>query len=274
MRYDLAAMVGRTRKSRRREVKFRHIALPSTLASDLYASVYASVIASWAKAIPTITAEYERSVSDLTIDAAADISSVVASVEAEISSILISIRVRLERWAKRVEEAQRRKWVANVRQATGLDITAMVGAGDMRAPLGTVIERNVDLVKSVSDQARSRISHAVFDGLNNRRPAREVAADIREAVDLGRRRALNIASDQLSKTAESLNEERRREAGLMTWEWVSSHKVHFRPEHAARDGKRYSDDPADNAPPPEDRPGQLPFCGCTSRAVLSLDSEF
>jgi len=155
-----------------------------------------------------------------------------------------------------------------------VDITAMVGAGDMRAPLGMVIERNVELVRSVGDQARSRISDAVYRGLAQRKAADEVARDIREAVDMGRRRARNIASDQLSKAAETLNEERRREAGLMAWEWVSSHKVHYRPEHKARDGKRYSDDPADNAPAPQDRPGQLPYCGCTSRAVLSLDSEY
>jgi SPP1 gp7 family putative phage head morphogenesis protein len=84
-----------------------------------------------------------------------------------------------------------------------------------------------------------------------------------------RRRALNIASDQTVKLASALNEERRREVGIDTWEWMSSHKVHYRPEHLARDGKRYSD-----ADPPPDMPGELINCGCTSRAVLSLDGPF
>lgn len=273
MRYDLRAMFAQ-RKPRRRTVTFRPISLPATLASDLYASAFAPIIAEWNAGLPAIMAEYERSLSQLTTDAAPELSGVIVSVEAGISRLMVTLRLRLERWAARIEQAHRRKWTTVVKQSTGLDISAMIGPNDMRAPLGTVIERNVELVRSVSDQARSRISDSVFRGLAEKKPVREVAAEIREAVAMGRRRSLGIASDQLSKVSEALNEERRTQAGIATWEWVSSHKTNYRPEHAARDGKRYSDDPADGAPPPNDRPGQLPFCGCTSRAVLSLDGEF
>lgn len=274
MRYDLARMFA-GRKPRKRTVALAPVTLPATLASDLYATAYRPVIAEWTSALPAIMAEYERSLSELTHDAAPDLSSVMVSVEAGLSSLLVTLRLRLERWAKRAEEAQRKRWASAVKRGTGLDITALVTQGDMRLPLGTAIERNVELVRSVSDQARARISDSVFRGLQQRKPAREISAEIREAVDMSRRRAINIAGDQTSKIAETLNEERRREAGLSTWEWVSSHKAHFRPEHAARDGKRY-DDSLTSGPnaPPQDRPGQLPYCGCTSRAVLSLDGEF
>lgn len=273
MRYSLKAMWAQ-RKPRRRTVTFREVSLPSTLASDLYASAYADVVRAWLQGSSAIMAEYERTLSGMTLDSAADISNVLVSVEADVSRLMVAIRLRLERWASRVEQAQRRKWTSAVKQATGLDISMMMGSADARETLGTVIERNVELVKSVSDQARARISDSVFRGLAQRKPAREVAKEVREAADMSRRRALNIASDQMTKASEALNEERRRQAGLMAWEWVSSHKVNYRPEHAVRDGKRYSDDPADGAPPPADRPGELPWCGCTSRAVLSLDSPF
>ena len=82
----------------------------------------------------------------------------------------------------------------------------------------------------------------------------------------GRARSQRIASDQLTKLNSSLASERRRQAGLDEWEWKSSHKLHFRPEHAARDGKVYSD-----ATAPNDLPGQLPFCGCRELAVLNFD---
>lgn len=273
MRYDLAQMY-RGKRPRKRTVAFREVALPATLASDLYASVYGLVIREWEQGLSAINAEYERSHSELTTDAAPELSGVVVSVEAGINRLLVTLRLRLERWAARVEAAQRAKWAATVKRSTGLDISALVGPADVRQPLSVVIENNVALVRSVSDQTRDRISSAVMRGLSEKKVPREVAKDIREAVGMGRRRALNIASDQLSKASETLNEERRRQAGLSIWEWVSSHKVNYRPEHAARDGKRYSDDPADGAPPPNDRPGQLPFCGCTSRAVLSLTGEF
>jgi len=53
-----------------------------------------------------------------------------------------------------------------------------------------------------------------------------------------------------------------------------------RPDHEARDGNLYSDQPSDTGreyqgrtvhKAPEDKPGELPFCGCTSRAVLILE---
>ena len=169
----------------------------------------------------------------------------------------------------RVEKWQRGKWRGAVLSATGVDIGTMIGAGDMRTTMAASIERNVSLVKSVSEQTRTRIGEAVFQGLTKRLPAREVAASIREATTMGRKRALRIASDQTVKIAAHLNSERRREAGIDTWAWVSSHKVNYRPEHLAREGKRYSDDE-----PPSDLPGELPYCGCTERAVLSLDGEF
>ena len=225
MQYDLARMVAQARKTRRREIVFREVVLPKTLASDLYSAAYAGVIRAWTEAVPSIVAEYERTLSGMTQDAAADISSVTVQVEAAITNLLVTVRVRLERWARRVEEVQRQKWTAAVKQGTGLDINMLIGPSDARETLGTMIERNVALVKSVSDQARDRIGQEVFQGLSERKPARDVAAAIREDIAMSRRRALNIASDQLSKASESLNEERRREAGLMAWEWVSSHKL-------------------------------------------------
>lgn len=97
---------------------------------------------------------------------------------------------------------------------------------------------------------------------------------------MARRRALNIASDQLSKLSNSLADERRRQAVLSVWAWVHSGKLHPREDHKARDGFLYSDDPAMTGEtvhgqtvrkPPEDRPGQLPYCGCLSRGIPVLD---
>nr|WP_232843939.1 phage minor head protein [Allopontixanthobacter sediminis] len=133
--------------------------------------------------------------------------------------------------------------------------------------LQVVIERNVALVRSVSDQARTRIADAVFRGLNDRRPSREVAKEIREAVEMSRRRAKNIASDQLSKLTGQLNEERTRQSGIEEYKWVASGKVHFRENHRARDGKVFDWD----NPPADGHPGQAIFCGCASRAYLDLD---
>ena len=272
MSIPLAAMAARTKRTRKREITFRPITAPATLASDLYAEAYAPVVKAWSEASERIIAQYERSLATLdglTVDSPAEVGAVLSATEDAVTRILISIRLRLEAWALRTERWHRGRWSSTVKAATGVDIATMIGPKAAQTTVGAAIERNVGLVKSVSEQARTRIGEAVFRGLNKRSPAREVAKEIREATGMARRRALNVAADQTVKITAQLNQERRREAGIDTWEWVSSHKLHFRPEHADRDGKRYSDDDA-----PEDTPGELPYCGCTERAVLSLDGEF
>lgn len=272
MPIPLAAMAARTRRTRKREITFRPITAPATLASDLYAEAYAPVVKAWSEAAERIVEQYGRSLATLdglTVDSPAEVGAVLSATEDAVTRILLSIRLRLETWALRTERWHRGKWSSTVKAATGVDIATMIGPKGAQTTVGAAIERNVGLVRSISEQARTRIGEAVFRGLNKRAPAADVAKEIREATGMARRRALNVAADQTVKITAHLNQERRREAGIDTWEWVHSGKLHPREEHRARDGKRYSDDDA-----PEDTPGELPFCGCTERAVLSLDGEF
>jgi SPP1 gp7 family putative phage head morphogenesis protein len=268
VRYNLASLTKRARTTRKREITLRGIKPPSTLASNLYASSYAPVIKAWEQAIPAIVAEYERGLAELTTDSAETIGSVIGGTGDELSRLVLSIRLRLSAWGLTVERWHRGKWRGAVLSATGVDIDTLVGAGDMRATIGTAIERNVDLVASVSAEAKRRISEAVFGGLSKRLPAREVAAQIREGVAMSRARALRIASNELVNISSELDRERAREAGLEAYAWVHSGKVHAREEHRARDGKRYR-----YGEPAGDEPGMAVNCGCTSRAVLSLDES-
>ncbi len=275
MRYNLAQMWRRQSNPRRREVTLRKIVVPSTFASDLYADCYKPVIEAWTAAVDPITQAYEQALSELTQDSPEQVGASLSAVEASVAGLVTTLRLRLEAWAARVERFQRGKWRSAVLSATNVDIGTLIGPADVRTTLGAAIEANVGLVKSVSDEARQRISNEVFEGLRARKPAREVAAGIREKVAMSRRRALNIASDQNTKLGEALNEERRREAGMSTWTWVSSHALHYRIVHHERDGKRYDDNATEGKhKPPSDRPGQLIHCKCTSRAVLTLTGEF
>jgi uncharacterized protein with gpF-like domain len=272
-------MARRTRNIRRDSITLRDIVPPAVMATNLYRATYARVIAAWSDALPRIEATYARGLSELTQDSPADVRAEIDGAAEAINRLVLLLTPQVREWALSVESWYRGKWRGAVLSATGVDLQAILGVGDMQAPLETHIEWNTALIRDVSDQARQRIGSTVFDGLRNRTPAREVAKGIREAVDMGRARSVRIASDQLNKLTSALAEERRREAGIFSWEWVHGRKLHPRADHVARNGNYYSDDAAvvghtvngkTLLAPPEDRPGQLPFCSCRSRSVIDL----
>lgn len=284
MRFDLTQLARRARNPRRKAIVLRDIAPPATLATDLYLAGYDPVVRLWQQASDRLATEYARTLSTLTTDSTADMSGILDEADDLFTRLLLRLEPLLRDWAVKVEQFQRKRWIAAVLSASSVDLTALLGVGDVRDTLENTIAWNVRLIRDVHAQASKRISDAVFAGLSQRQPARDVAKTIREAVGMSRRRSLGIASDQLSKISSALADERRRQAGLDTWEWVHSKKRHPRVDHQKRDGNYYSDEPSRVGssvdgkkvlapPPPDDLPSRPPWCGCRSRSVLVFSDD-
>ncbi|BAK66878.1 putative phage-related protein [Sphingobium sp. SYK-6] len=275
MRYNLAQLARQQRNTRRQSIALREIVMPGVLATDLYRSVYKPVIDTWTAALPRIEAVYARTLAEMVTDSPADVRAEIDGASAAVQRLLLILTPNIRDWALRVERSQRQKWAGAVLSATDVAIDSLMGPEDVRGTLESFIERNVALVRDVSAQAQARISDAVFRGLSERRPARNVAKDLRDAVSLSRKRSLNVASDQLSKISGSLAEERQRQAGIEQVIWRSSRKLHPRKHHAARDGKRYyletkrAVDGSETVAP-GDWVSQPPFCGCRTQAWIDL----
>lgn len=251
---------------RRARIVLRPVTISPVLAGDLYRAAFAHIIEAWRAALPQLEAEYARTLSELVQDAPVDLSATMSAVEQGIATRALSITVAIRRWAFLVENHHRARWRAAVLSATKVDLATMIGPEAARISLEVAVERNVALVASVSQEARTRIAADVFQGFTERKPAREIAKAIAEKVEMSRRRALSIAADQTSKLGAQLNVERAREAGISKYEWLASHKKYPRPEHAARDGKVYA-----YGTPAGDEPGMAIHCGCVARAVLGDD---
>ena len=283
MQFSLKEMAMRANPGRRkRAVTIRDIAPPATFATNLFQSAYKPVVLLWTRYAERIAAEYERSLSALTTDAPIDIQALLDEAGSDLERLFIILDAALRDWTLRVETWQRGKWRGAVLSATGVDLQTVLGPEDMRETLEQTIAWNTSLVRDVSEQTRKRISDAVFSGLTERQPAREVAKTIREATGMARDRSQRIAADQLSKLSGALADERRREAGLTVWEWVHSGKRHPRSWHVQRGGHYYSDDRArigaevdgkivEAEPDRGDLPSRPPYCGCRARSVLVFD---
>lgn len=267
---------------RKRAVTIRDIAPPSMFSTDLYQAGYKPVLALIDRYAAQANAEYERSLSALITDSGDDLTNIFERMGQELSALVLMLRPSLRDWTIRVERHSRSKWRGAVLAASRVDIDTMIGPDDVAQTLGDILNWNVALVADVGEQAKAKISSAVFAGLRARSPARDVAKQIQEATGFARDRSLRIASHQLSTLSSSLARERREQAGLGGYTYRHSAKKHPRLEHLARNGNLYSSDPAlvgrvvDGKTilpdlPANDRAGVRPGCGCREAALLIFD---
>ncbi|TCM21486.1 phage Mu protein F like protein [Novosphingobium sp. PhB165] len=273
-------------KGIRRNVTVRPIQPTQANADDL-AALYLAVLKPWsANAILAGYDQPAKGVSDsLTLDAPSDQTQAIAEAQRESTRLIGEFTAGLSRWAVRIEQWHRKKWIAAVDAATDIDLTPILTDGDTAETLAVFIDRNVALVSDVTAQVRGRIADAVYRGYQERLPAREVAKSISDATGLARARSIRIASDQNSKISAALDRVRRDQAGVALFKYRHSGKLHARPWHKARDGKIYDSATGKQVDTDgsamsggdviaaDDRPGMPPFCGCREQAYLAMMAE-
>lgn len=267
------------RNGRRRSVPLPAIQTTAAQVDQLY-RIYARVVEAWrVGARERLLPVYARTIGEMRTDSVPEYEQAESQLADDIARLVFEATVAdgaLETWAIQLEAWHTRRFVSGALTASGVDLTAMLGPQGARQSVEQAIGWNTSLIRNVSDETRKRVADAFFAGFQQRLPARELGKQIDEAAGLGRKRSRRIAADQTVKLAASLDAERQREVGLDEWVWRHSGKAHPREEHKARNLKHYADTPADAKrlgvlPPPQDLPGQLPYCGCVRQAWLRLD---
>lgn len=264
MKYDLGRMA-QQRGLKRRETVFAPILMTTALANEL-ASINRRIIAPWLNSRSTIAEIYARELDRrLQQDSIDDLTNLFAQLGAEVDRLILDLTPEMTSWAFRVESWHRGKWQSTLLAGTDVDVSLLIGPTDALETIEEFLARNTALIRNVSDDTRAKIADMVYRGLQQRVPSNQVGRQIAHQLGLSRRRANRIAADQATKLSSALDRQRQREAGLFDWKWRHSGKLHYRPDHKARDGNIYNDDTA-----PEDEPGELPFCGCVRQGVLIL----
>lgn len=259
-------MIRRAGKTRQREIVALPIVPTKAQATDLY-RIYNRVVTQWAQlARQRILPVYERTLSTLVRDTPDEVKGEADAVAAAMSRLVLTLNASLEDWVVRIEQWHRGRF-GTLFTPVGVNLETLLSRGDVFDTLASVLAENIALITSLNDQMRGSISGAVYRGLTNRSTAADVAREIRNATDIGRKRAVLIASDQLQKLTGRLDEERQKQVGSDEFEWMHSHKRFPRPDHVVRDGKRYKWDSDIGR---NDPPGRRIRCGCRAKAVISL----
>lgn len=266
MRIDLARMIKRAGKTRQPFVVVPPISPTKAQETDLL-TIYLRVVREWGRRIPEqVMPVYERTLGEMMRDSPDDVNAEMETVAAALNRLVLTLGPALEDWIVRVEEWHRSRF-ANSFTPFGVNLDTLLGRGDVTQTLQAVLAENLSLIRSLSDQLRNGISGAVFRGLANRSPAREVAREIKNATGIARKRAELIAADQLQKLTGRLDQERQEQVGSTRFKWRHSEKRFPRPEHLARDGKIYK---WDSDVGRNDPPGRAIRCGCRAQAIIDL----
>lgn len=271
MSIDLPRIVARLSR-RRRPIKFRTTSLPGTTESAL-AAIYIKVPKAWrGELADRILPAYDRALASakplhdaLLADDVTGLGGDMRAAGDSVNRLIVSLTPELRTWVVKSETIHRNQFVAAAKTAAGVDLGTILSVDGVSATMQAILERNVSLVTAVSDDVRRSIADIVFQGFTQRTPRRDLAADLDNALGLGRTRSLLIASDQTTKLSSTLDRERQQEIGIDKFIWRHSGKVHFRPEHKARDGNIYAWDDNDLD---GDLPGVAINCGCKAQAYL------
>lgn len=267
MKIDLAGIARRAGKYRRPTFVARAI-VPTRAQENALLKIYMRVVRQWLAAwSSTLAPRYERSLAVMVRDSVDDTQGGIDEATLALNRLVVTLDAELENWAVRVEQWHQAQF-GTLFTPVGVKLDSLLGAGDVRSTLQAVLADNTSLIRSLNDQMRNGISGAVFRGLTNRTPARDVARDIRKVASVGKSRSELIAADQLQKLTSRLDQERQEQCGLEKFRWLHSHKKHPRPEHVARDGTVYAwkSDVGKNDPP-----GRAIRCGCKAQPVLDFE---
>lgn len=271
MKIPLAEMMHRAQPKRRRAV------LPplSTTRAQVQRlnALYVRVIRIWVEAANSrILPAYRDTLPQVrtTRDSIPDIEAAIAAADERIVTAIAAFEDAFREWANDLNLFHLRQLTSQIKYATSIDLSTMLTVGDVQMTIEDALRQNLSLVRSVSDEIRNRISGAVFRGLQRRTPIREVAKEMNQATQLGRARALRIASDQTVKLAASLDRERHAQLGITHFKWRHSGKAHPRQIHLARNGKVFK---WGSKVGREDPPGWLPFCGCKAQGIIGEEPE-
>lgn len=232
--------------------------------------LYMRVVREWLRQwTDRIAPGYAQTLGEGVRDGVSDVESDVEGAASALNRLVVFLGADLGEWVVSVEQWHRGHF-GKAFTPVGVRLDTLLGQGDVSKTLQAVIADNVALVQSLNDQMRGGISSAVFRGLANRTPARDVAREIRKVASVGQSRAELIAADQLQKLTGRLDQERQEQLGLTSFEWAHSGKLHPREWHKERDGKIFR---WDSAVGKTDPPGYAIRCGCRSRAVVDLEAD-
>jgi len=249
--YSLPAMIARARIKPR---PFRQIKPTEGLRSSM-AAPFVLIMRAWQAEWATIVAAYDSA--RVTGDTGALLRAIDAASD-RVAGAVRTAEARLPDAAARVEQWHRGQWVQRIRTATGLDVSHLTGAREVRNDVEDAVAWMGRLADDVSRKVKNDLTSGLLGDLAARKPTASASATATDVLAKAKRRGLGIGVDQTDKLVTAMGRSRRKAAGIDRFIWHHTPHLRYpRPEHVARDNRVYSERNA-----PNDRAQTLWGCQC------------
>lgn len=156
---------------------------------------------------------------------------------------------------RQIEAAETNRRMPSISLRRGL---LPFGAVDgLQGQLDDFTRQNVQLIRSIGDDAAMNIERLVQDAVSRGTSTRALAKQISEQAGIAKRRAATIARDQVGKLNGNISQIRMKSAGMDQYKWQTMEDKRVRPKHIALNGeiRTWSQSPT---------PGSEILCRCTA----------
>ena len=188
---------------------------------------------------------------------------ITAEEEAAITAIILAMFNRVKTFNRRQQESIFR----SVFGSTPKEISR----ADYEKIKQIWVNQNIELIHSIDrrtlESIRYTLSENIIRAVDRKILVEELADSITHMAEVNEKRAALIACDQVGKLNSQLAQLEQMNQGCDSYIWQTMMDNRVRPEHAARQGKRfYWDDP-----PSDGHPGWAIRCRCTSLGCYDTD---
>lgn len=133
------------------------------------------------------------------------------------------------------------------------------------------VNQNIELIHSIDrrtlESIRYTLSENIIRAVDRKMLVEELADSIARMAEVNEKRAALIACDQVGKLNSQLAQLEQMNQGCDSYIWTTMKDNRVRPQHAAREGKRYYW----NDPPSDGHPGWPIRCRCIATPVYDTD---
>ena len=158
----------------------------------------------------------------------------------------------------------------------GFDLKFTYHSQKERAVFSSIVEQNVNLIKSIASEHLTQVQGIVLRGIETGHDLSRMTEDLQSSFGVSERRAAMIARDQTAKASNNLSRQRLMDYGVTKGKWMhtSSGKT-YRDSHVEMDGEIYDieqgcydDDYGDYV-----QPGELVNCHCVCIPVIDFSGK-